>query len=84
MSDKIPYVFRQNSDFLYFAGCQEQDSFLVLQIGESGNKSIMFVRPKDKTKELWDGVITGPDLALEIFGVDEAYPVNEFQRFFEK
>jgi Xaa-Pro aminopeptidase len=45
MSDKIPYVFRQNSDFLYFAGCLEPDSVLVLQIDENNKtKSVMFVR----------------------------------------
>jgi Xaa-Pro aminopeptidase len=45
MSDKIPYVFRQNSDFLYFAGCLEPDSVLVLQIDEDNKaKSVMFVR----------------------------------------
>lgn len=30
MSDKIPYPFRQNSDFLYLTGCLEPDTVLVL------------------------------------------------------
>ena len=30
MSDKIPYVFRQNSNFFYLTGCLEPDVLLVL------------------------------------------------------
>lgn len=44
MSDKIPYVFRQNSDFLYFSGCCEPESVLVIQRIEDKIKSLLFVR----------------------------------------
>lgn len=30
MSDKIPYVFRQNSDFFYLTGCMEPSAILVI------------------------------------------------------
>lgn len=85
MSDKIPYIFRQNSDFLYLSGCQEQDSILVLQIDSENNyRSIMFIRPKDKNSEMWDGVRTGPENAVSHFGLDEAFSVNDFQTFVTK
>ncbi|KAM7347723.1 xaa-Pro aminopeptidase 3 isoform 2-T2 [Cochliomyia hominivorax] len=80
MSDKIPYFFRQNSDFLYLTGCQEPDSVLVMTIDEkSFVKCILFMRPKDKHAELWEGTRTGIDLAIELFGVDEAYSVENFE-----
>lgn len=45
MSDKIPYVFRQNSDFLYLAGCLEPDTILVMWINETKQtKSALFMR----------------------------------------
>lgn len=45
MSDKIPYVFRQNTDFFYLTGCLEPDSILVMWIDQTENcKSILFVR----------------------------------------
>jgi Xaa-Pro aminopeptidase len=84
ISASIPYVFRQNSDFLYLSGCLEQDSVLVLDISESSSKSVMFMRPKDKNAELWDGVRTGPDNAIELFGLDQAFPVNNFQSYVER
>lgn len=30
MSDKIPFVFRQNSDFFYLTGCLEPSAVLVM------------------------------------------------------
>ena len=84
MSDKIPYDFRQNSDFYYLTGCLEPESALVMHIGgDSGDevRSVMFMRPKDKHSELWDGVRTGPGMAPEHFGVDEAYSADELSKY---
>lgn len=77
MSGKIPYFFRQSSDFYYLTGCLEPDSVLVLITnGKSEKKSILFMRPKDKHAELWDGPRTGVDDSIYLFGVDEAYSVD--------
>lgn len=81
MSDKIPYVFRQNSDFLYFTGCQEPDSILLLTINGSVHTSTLFLRPKDAHAELWDGPRTGVDAAYPLFQVDEAIPVTDFEKY---
>lgn len=81
MSDRIPYVFRQNTDFLYFSGCQEPDSILVLACKEDKSSSILFMRPKDQHSELWDGPRTGIDIATEMFGTDYALPVTQFEQF---
>lgn len=82
MSDKIPYVFRQNTDFLYFTGCQEPDSLLMLAVNGESFVSTLFVRKKDARSELWDGPRTGVDAAAGMFDVDRALPVSEFDNFF--
>lgn len=82
MSGTIPYIFRQNSDFLYLTGCLEQDSILVMEITERSFKTIMFVRPKDKNAELWDGIRTGID--RDFYQVDEAKPITDLQTYVEK
>ncbi|EDW26559.1 GL12918 [Drosophila persimilis] len=47
MSGKIPYVFRQNSDFYYLTGCLEPDSVLVMTIDQGSNvESMLFMRPR--------------------------------------
>lgn len=61
MSQKVPYVYRQNSDFLYLTGCLEPDSVLVLNISQSTSsyKASIFVRERNAHSELWDGPRTG-------------------------
>ncbi|XP_035893468.1 xaa-Pro aminopeptidase 3 [Anopheles stephensi] len=85
MSNKIPYVFRQNTDFLYLSGCQEPDSVLVLEIDTNGNcKSSLFVRPKDRTAEMWDGPRTGVQHAPDVYGVEEAYDIGGLKDYLTK
>ncbi|XP_067640634.1 xaa-Pro aminopeptidase 3 [Eurosta solidaginis] len=85
MSDKIPYVFRQNTDFYYLSGCLEPDTVLVMTINEKDDiKSILFMRPKDKHAEMWDGARTGVDNAPNFFGIDEAYSVQQFNEVLKK
>ncbi|XP_017851606.1 xaa-Pro aminopeptidase 3 [Drosophila busckii] len=80
MSGKIPYVFRQSSNFYYLTGCLEPDSVLMLSINEAGDvQSTLFMRPKDAHAELWDGPRTGPDYAVQLFGVNEAYAIEQFE-----
>ena len=49
MSGKIPYVFRQDSDFFYLTGCLEPDVTLVLTsaAGSDHYESILFFPPPD-------------------------------------
>lgn len=84
ISSSIPYVFRQNSDFIYFTGCLEQDSVLMMEISEKSHKSIMFLRPKDKNQELWDGIRTGSENGVELFGVEESYSTFHINPFLER
>jgi Xaa-Pro aminopeptidase len=84
ISATIPYVFRQSSDFLWLSGCLEQDSILVMEIGESISKSVLFLRPKNKNAELWDGIRTGPEGAIELFGVDQAFSIERFQSYVDR
>lgn len=81
MSDKIPYVFRQNTDFLYFSGCQEPDSILVLTCKQDKSSYTIFVRTRDEHSELWDGPRTGVEMATEVFGTDYALPIGELEQF---
>ncbi|XP_045761672.1 xaa-Pro aminopeptidase 3-like isoform X2 [Maniola jurtina] len=86
MSDKIPYVFRQNSDFFYLTGCLEPSAILVMvkPVLDDSYKSILFVHEKDSHAELWEGPRTGCSLAATLFGVDEARPVENFNNFIHR
>uniref|UniRef100_A0A1B6MA28 Aminopeptidase P N-terminal domain-containing protein n=1 Tax=Graphocephala atropunctata TaxID=36148 RepID=A0A1B6MA28_9HEMI len=82
MSEKIPYVFRQNTDFLYLTGCLEPDCALVLTVSQDNDAmSTLFIRKKDKRAEKWDGPRTGVEGAVNLFGVDQALPFTELNKF---
>ncbi|XP_047028903.1 xaa-Pro aminopeptidase 3-like isoform X1 [Helicoverpa zea] len=83
MSDKIPYVFRQNSDFFYLTGCLEPSAVLVMIKPPQTDKfkSILFVHDKDAHAELWEGPRTGCAAAARLFAVDESRPVENFPTF---
>lgn len=82
MSDKIPYVFRQNTDFLYFTGCQEPNSILVITIKDESFVTSLFLTQRDEHSQLWDGPTTRIEIAPKIFGMDAAFSVTEFEQFF--
>lgn len=86
MSDKIPYPFRQNTDFFYFTGCLEPDSCLILHTDKNlvNKTSILLMREKDNYSELWDGPRTGPEQAQRLFGVDKALSVKDLHSYIDK
>ena len=71
------YAFRQDSNFYYLSGFCEPDSLMAIINNDDGINSIIFVPPKDKLKEIWDGHRTGPIDAVKEFLFDKAYDNSE-------
>ena len=71
------FAFRQDSSFYYLSGFCEPSSLIAIVNDEDGIKSIIFVPPKDKLKEIWDGYRAGPIGAVDDFLFDKAY--NNFE-----
>ena len=76
-NNDVSYPYRQDSDFLYLSGFPEADAMMVLLPEEKGGHSILFCREKDRHREMWDGRMTGTKGAVERYGFDEAFPINE-------
>ncbi len=80
----VHFPFRQESNFYYLTGFEEPEAWLVLiPAGASkgaGARSALFVRKRDPVMEIWEGERYGTDGALKVFGIDEAYHVDEFER----
>lgn len=77
-NNEVSYKFRQDSHFFYFTGFQEPDAIFVFRPGKKP-ESVMFVRPKDPEKEVWDGFRFGPEGACASFGMDQAYNLNQLE-----
>jgi Xaa-Pro aminopeptidase len=75
-SHDVEYPFRQDNDFLYLTGFREPEATCVLAPGAE-HPFTLFVRPRDKDKEIWTGLRAGVDGAREIYGADVAYTVDE-------
>ena len=67
------FPFRQDSSFYYMSGFCEPESLIAIVNNKDGINSIMFVPPKDKLKEIWDGYRAGPMGAVEDFLFDKAF-----------
>lgn len=77
-SNDTHYRYRQNSDLLYLTGFDEPDSIAVIAPSRE-QKYLLFVRPRDPEREIWDGRRAGVEGAREDFGADEAFPIEEFK-----
>ena len=70
----VNYPFRPDSSFWYLTGFIEPDAIAVF----SKNNYSIFLRHKDQTKEIWNGLRLGIDLAPETLLVDQAYDIDSF------
>ncbi|MGB5737695.1 MAG: Xaa-Pro aminopeptidase [Thiohalocapsa sp.] len=73
----VHYPFRQDSDFSYLTGFPEPDAVAVIAPKRKEGEFILFCRPRDPEREIWDGHRYGVDGAVEQFGVDQAHPLEE-------
>ena len=73
----IEHRYRQDSDFYYLTGFAEPDAVAVLAPGRGSGEYLLFCRERDKEKERWDGSRAGPDGAVEAFGADDAFPIDD-------
>ena len=71
------YPYRQDSDLWYLTGFPEPEAVLVLVPGRAHGEAILFCRERDPEREGWDGPRTGPEGAVDRFGLDDAYPVED-------
>jgi len=71
----VDHEYRQDSDFYYLTGFDEPESVVVLDA--PAKKVTLFVRARDRDREVWDGPRAGVAGAIEHFGANEAFAVNE-------
>ncbi len=75
------YLFRQDSDFAWLTGFEEPDAAALLFAEPRLRRPdyVLFVRPRDREKEIWTGFRAGVEGARSGLGADEAHPVGELE-----
>src|SRR5262245_17262353 len=70
------FPFRQDSDFWYLTGFDHPGATAVLRT-DGGPPYALFVEPRDRAMETWNGYRPGVEGAVQDFGADEAHPNTE-------
>jgi Xaa-Pro aminopeptidase len=73
----VEHPFRHDSDFYYLTGFTEPESVAVLIPGRSTGEYILFCRERDVKMESWNGVRAGLEGAVEKYGADDAFPIED-------
>jgi len=73
----VGHPYRQDSDLYYLTGLDEPESLLLLTNQHEEHEVVLFVRPKKREREIWDGPRAGVEGAVVDFGADVAYPIDE-------
>ncbi len=73
----VLHEFRPGSDFHFLTGFPEPEAVLVaFPTGAGRHRTVLFVRQRDKSREVWDGRRHGTAGAKRRFGADEAWPIE--------
>ncbi len=76
----VNYPFRPNSNFAYLTGFAEPEAVLALIPGRKQGQFVLFCRERDQEKEIWNGKRAGLEGAKNLWGADEALPIQEIDK----
>jgi Xaa-Pro aminopeptidase len=79
-NNDVEHPYRQDSDLYYLTGLEEPESVLLLTNQHEEHQTILFVRPRKREREIWDGPRAGIEGAVTSFGADVAYPIDELAK----
>ncbi|HEX7814919.1 MAG TPA: aminopeptidase P N-terminal domain-containing protein [Dyella sp.] len=71
------WPYRQDSDMHYLCGFPEPDSVLALLPGRKHGEVVLFCRERDPEHERWHGESIGTERAVELHGMDDAFPIDD-------
>ncbi len=76
----VEYRYRQESNFYYLTGFQEQQSIVLLNPSAERYRYVLFVRERNPMSEAWQGGRAGTVGAMATFKADTALPFTDFQK----
>ncbi|MCX6182207.1 MAG: aminopeptidase P N-terminal domain-containing protein [Bacteroidetes bacterium] len=75
------YPFRQNSDFFYLTGIDQEQSVLMLfpHSPDPKFKEVLFVRETDEHTKVWEGEKYSKEEARKVSGIQTVYWTKEYE-----
>lgn len=74
------YPFRPSSCFYYLTGCAEPEAIALFAPEQPDEKFVLFLRPPDKTAEIWGGKRPTAAQAKRRYGADAVYTLDQFEK----
>ena len=76
-NNDVEFPFRPDSDFYYMTGYPEPEAVAVVIPDRTHGEYVLFCRERDPHKEIWDGKRAGLEGACDIYGADDAFPIED-------
>ncbi|MEM7027299.1 MAG: Xaa-Pro aminopeptidase [Pseudomonadota bacterium] len=73
----VEFPFRADSDFYYLTAFPEPEAVAVLIPDRSDGEYLLFCRERDADMETWHGRRAGLKGAIDIYGADDAFPIED-------
>jgi Xaa-Pro aminopeptidase len=83
-SNDTEYDYRPASDLWYLTGFEEPEAAVLLLPGHPEHPYVVFLRKRDREREIWDGFRVGVERAKERLGCDAAFPIDELEQHLPK
>ncbi|RLD48127.1 MAG: aminopeptidase P family protein [Bacteroidetes bacterium] len=79
------FPYRQNSDFFYLTGIEQEKSVLIISKGYKKEfEEILFILKPEKTLEIWEGHKLTKEEAKTISGIDNIKYISEFKMILQE
>src|SRR5215210_5605107 len=73
----VEHEYRQDTDFYFLTGFEEPNAVAVLAPDHADHRFTLFVRPKDREREVWTGWRAGAEGAKRDYGADAAFTIDK-------
>ncbi|MFM7016237.1 MAG: aminopeptidase P N-terminal domain-containing protein [Bacteroidota bacterium] len=86
-NNDVDFQFSQNPNFYYLSGFRDPDAVLILFKDEKTFdnhhhvQELLFIRPKNRSEEIWTGFRPTCQEASAITGIEAVYTTSEFKEF---
>lgn len=79
-SRDVYHRFRQDSNFFYLTGFNEEESILII----TPDEDILYLRPHEKEREVWDGPRLGLERVEPYLNIARSRKIEDFEDHLEK
>ncbi len=74
------FPYRENSDFFYFTGIEQENSALII----TGTEEYLFIHKQTEKEKLWEGEKLTPEAASKLSGIETIEAIDTLEQTFTR